>query len=83
MEKKTVLILPDAVSCIRAYIEAETDKAVKIRPHNGAHILWVPKSALTKIDGPIQGYKLSPAFVRPGYHKWFIATYQKKCILTT
>ena len=79
MEKKTISIFLEstggAVSCIRAYVVAETEKAVKIRPHNGVHILWVPKSALTKID---QGYKLAPWFVQTGYEAWFVATYQKK-----
>ena len=81
MEKKTVLIFLEstggAVSCIRAYVE-ENENAVKIRPHNGVHILWVPKSALTKID---QGYKLASWFVQTGYEAWFIVTYfspQKK-----
>ena len=79
MEKKTVSIFLEstggAVSCIRAYVVAETENAITIRPHNGVHILWVPKSALTKID---QGYKLASWFAQTRYEAWFIATYQKK-----
>jgi len=83
VEKKTVSIFLEsssgAVSCIRAYVEEENDKAIKIRPHNGVHILWIPKSALTKID---QGYTLAPWFVQTGYEAWFIARYRKESFLT-
>ena len=75
MEKKTVSIFLDAVNCIRAYVVTENEKAVTIRPHNGVHVLWVPRSALTKID---QGYKLASWFVRTGYEAWFVATYRKE-----
>lgn len=79
MEKKTVSIFLEstggAVSCIRAYVEQEDERFVKIRPRNGVHILWIPKKALTKID---QGYKLASWFGQTGYPAWFIATYQKK-----
>ena len=93
-EKKTISIFLDsavgmgyktmavAVSCIHAYVVAETDKAIRIRPYNGVHTLWIPKKALTKIEGSIQGYKLAPWFVRTGYESWFIARYRKESILT-
>jgi len=86
MEKKTISIFLEsdagAVSCIHAYVREETEKAITIRPHNGVHILWIPKKALTKVEDPIQGYKLAPWFVRTGYDRWFINTYQRKIILT-
>lgn len=86
MEKKTISIFLEsddgAVSCIRAYVKEETEKAIVIRPHNGVHIFWIPKSALTKIEGSVQGYKLAPGFVRTGYDRWFLNTYGRKIILT-
>jgi len=93
MEEKTISIFIDsavgmgyktlavAVSCIHAYVVDETEKAIKIRPHNGVHVLWIPKSALKRIDGTIQGYKLASWFGRTGYAAWFIDRYRKESIL--
>ena len=93
MEKKTISIflgsaigmgyktLSVAVSCIHAYVEEETERAVKIRPYEGKHTLWIPKSALAKIDGTIQGYKLAPWFGRSGYANWFLNHYRRDSIL--
>ena len=94
MEKRTISIFLDsavgvgyrtmavAVSCIHAYIEDETEKAIKIRPYNGVHTLWVPKSALKRIEGSIQGYELASWFGRSGYASWFLNRYRKESILT-
>jgi len=93
VEKRTISIFLDsavgmgyktiavAVSCIHAYVEAETQRAVKIRPYDGKHTLWIPKKALTKIDGTIQGYKLAPWFGRSGYASWFLDYYRRDSIL--
>ena len=93
-EKQTISILLDsavgmgyktaavAVSFVHAYVVDETDKAIRIRPYNGAHTLWVPKSALQRIDGTIQGYKLAPWFGRTGYAAWFLDHYRRDSILT-
>lgn len=71
-----------AVSFVHAYVVDETDKAIRIRPYNGAHTLWVPKSALQRIDGTIQGYKLASWFGRSGYAAWFLNRYRRDSILT-
>ena len=93
MEEKTISIFLDsaigmgyktlsvAVSCIHAYIVDETDKAIRIRPYEGNHTLWIPKKALKRIDGTIQGYKLASWFGRTGYPAWFIDYYRRDSIL--
>jgi len=93
-EKQTISILLDsavgmgyktaavAVSFIHCYVVAETDKAIRIRPYNGSHTLWVPKSALKRIEGSIQGYKLASWFGRSGYPAWFLNRYRRDSIIT-
>lgn len=93
-EKRTISILLDsavgmgyktlavAVSFVHAYVVEETDKAIRIRPYNGVHTLWIPKKALTKIEGSLQGYKLAPWFGRTGYAAWFLDHYRRDSILT-
>ena len=70
-----------AVSFIHAYVEEETEKAIRIRPYEGEHTLWIPKKALKRIDGTIQGYKLAPWFGRSGYANWFLNHYRRDSIL--
>lgn len=71
-----------AVSAIHAHVEAETEKAIKIRPYEGKHTLWIPKKALKKVEGSVQGYDLAPWFGRTGYAAWFIDHYRRESILT-
>lgn len=71
-----------AVSAIHAFVEAETEKAIKIRPYEGKHSLWIPKRALKRVEGSVQGYDLAPWFGRSGYAAWFIEHYSRESILT-
>lgn len=93
-EKRTISILVDsavgmgyktaavAVSFVHAYVVDETEKAIRIRPYDGDHTLWIPKRALQRIEGSIQGYRLASWFGREGYPAWFISRYRKDSIIT-
>jgi len=94
VEEKTISILLDsaiglgyktlsvAVSFVHAHIIDETEKAIKIRPYEGEHTLWIPKKALKRIEGSIQSYQLASWFGREGYPAWFFNRYRRDSILT-